>query len=77
MRFRWAQALNHALGLAMMTATRPPHEADPRTGVAGWLARLAAGFGRQRRRLKAASPGGYRAALGLGALGMAALAWWL
>ena len=77
MRFRWAQSLNHALGLALMTATRPPHEAAEQTGLAGWMARRVAGFGHRRRRLKAASPAAYRAALGLAVLGMAALAWWL
>ena len=77
MRFRWAQALNHALGLALMTATNPPHAPPPRAGLARPLARLVAGFGHGRRRLKAWSRGAYRAALGLAALAVAALLWWL
>lgn len=77
MRFRWAQALNHWLGRALMTATSPPHEAAEQAGVAGWTARLVAGFGHYRRRLKAASPAAYRAALGAAALVIVLLAWWL
>jgi beta-hydroxylase len=75
MRFRWAQAINHGLGRALSTATNPPHEAGPQAGIAGRLARIVAGFGHQRRRLKAWSPRAYRAVLGAAALGLAVLAW--
>src|SRR5438067_300921 len=77
MRYRWAQAFNHILGMALMTATNPPHEAGPQRGVAGRLARVVAGFGHQRRRLKAWSPAAYRGALGLAALAVVGLAWWM
>ena len=52
-------------------------EAGPRRGVAGRLARIVAGFGHQRRRLKAWSPAAYRGALGLALLTIAGLALWL
>ena len=65
MRFRWAQALNHLLGRAMMTAASPPHEAaDPASaGLAGRLSRAVIRLGALRRRLKAGNRNAYRAAV--------------
>lgn len=65
MRYRWAQALNHALGRAMMTVASPPHvgERAQGRGAAGALSRAMIGLGAWRRRLKAGNRNAYCAAL--------------
>lgn len=77
MRFRWAQALNHALGRAMMTVVNPPHEVGAGRGLAARLTRAMVDFGGRRRRLKARNRNAYRAGIVAVGVCVGALLVWL
>jgi len=74
MRWRWAQAINHALGRMFTSATNPPGDRDEPTGKApSGLQGLLRGFGHYRRRFKSWNMTVYRVTLAGSMLGIVAL----